>query len=417
VTVALEEPPVNPAPAPRAGWLFRRARTALASDLDAPSTWPLLDSLRGTVVLAVIAWHVFRLTANHVSPNAVPFYFWPLGATRLGVDVFFVLSGFLVIRSWRSVRARASSTTRALVEYAGRRARRILPAYWVSLVVLVALWARPVLDNPRHVLLFATVQEYVRFVLPARVNVVYWSLTVETQFYVVVPLLAWLMFRLGRWTMLAACLTLSFMWWSHRPPMQLPQGSLFGHLDQFVAGAIVGELVVAHAAGAKSAILRIARLRSTGLLIALGLIALGSYHGSTLGTSRGNGFDPLLHPLFGLLAAAGILHLLTRSHRAWLEHRALRALGLISFSLYLWHYPILRHGLPWGFEVAPMPALIWKPLTIVVFVGVAFLVATLSYLLVERPFLANAKHSKATVIAADTQHASPEPNSATGARR
>ena len=103
--------------------------------------------------------------------------------------------------------------------------------------MLVALWARPVLQNPRHVLLFVTLNEYVRFVLPSQVNVVYWSLTVEWHFYVLVPLLAWLMVRLGRWTMLAGCLTLSFMWWSHRPPMQLPQGSLFGHLDQFVGGS------------------------------------------------------------------------------------------------------------------------------------------------------------------------------------
>ena len=331
--------------------------------------------------------------------------------------MFFVLSGFLVIRSWRSIRKRAASTVRALVEYAGRRARRILPAYWFSLVVLVALWARPVLHNPRHVLLFVTVNEYVRFVLPAQVNVVYWSLTVEWQFYAVVPLLAWLMLRLGRWTMLAGCLTLSFMWWSHRPPMQLPQGGLFGHLDQFVAGAIVGELVVAHAAGAKSLIVRVARRRSTGALIAFGLLAIGTYHGSTLGASRGNGFDPLLHPVFGLLAAGGILHLLTRSHQAWLEHRALRALGLISFSLYLWHYPILAHGLPWAFGLAPMPSAIWMPLVIVAFVGLAFVVATLSYLLVERPFLANARHSKTQPMPGEAAHTTAEAIGPAGARR
>ena len=217
--------------------------------------------------------------------------------------------------------------------------------------------------------------------------------------------------------MLAACLTLSFMWWSHRPPMQLPQGSLFGHLDQFVAGAIVGELVAAQAAGAKSAIVRVARLRSTGALVALGLLAIGTYHGSTLGASRGNGFDPMLHPLFGLLAAAGILHLLTRSHQPWLEHRTLRALGLISFSLYLWHYPILAHGLPWAFGFAPMPSAIWMPLVIVAFVGAVFVVATLSYLLVERPFLANSKHSKSQSVRAARTLAPAEPTGAAEARR
>ena len=92
-----------PAPAPERRTVG--SGRAIQRDLDAPSTWPLLDSLRGATVLAVVGWHVYRLTATGFSAHAVPFYFWPLGVLRLGVDVFFVLSGFLVIRSWRSVRA------------------------------------------------------------------------------------------------------------------------------------------------------------------------------------------------------------------------------------------------------------------------------------------------------------------------
>jgi len=146
-------------------------------------------------------------------------------------------------------------------------------------------------------------------------------------------------------------------------------------------------------------------------------LALGTYHGSTLGASRGNGFDPLLHPLFGLLSAAGILHLLTRRRQAWLEHRTLRALGLISFSLYLWHYPILAHGLPWAFRNAPVPLVIWKPFAIVMFIGVAVVVATLSYLIVERPFLTNARHSKAQPAPREPALDLAEPNETAGAHR
>jgi peptidoglycan/LPS O-acetylase OafA/YrhL len=101
-----------------------------------------------------------------------------------------------------------------------RRARRILPAYWCSLIALLVLIARPVLHNPRHLLMFFTLSEYLRFSLPAQVNVVYWSLTVEWQFYLLVPLLAWLMIRVGSGPILAACLVLSL---SRRPPARAPR--------------------------------------------------------------------------------------------------------------------------------------------------------------------------------------------------
>jgi peptidoglycan/LPS O-acetylase OafA/YrhL len=348
-------------------------------------------------VLGVLCWHVYRLSTPYTASNAVPVFFWPLGVGRLGVDVFFVLSGFLVIRSWHAVKRRASSTAQALLEFGRRRALRILPAYWCSLAVLLVLIARPVLHNPRHLFLFLTLNEYVRFTLPAQVNVVYWSLTVEWHFYLLVPLIAWLMTRLGRWWVLVGCLVLSFMWWSHRPPMQLPQGGIFGHLDQFVAGAVVGELVVAYAGGARTALVRVVQRKWFGIALGVALVAIGTYHGSTLGASRRNGFDPFLHPLFGLVSAAVILHLLTTTRHPWLEHRALRAVGLISYSLYLWHFPILQRGIPWARGIAPLPSIVWLPVVIVAFVALTLIVATLSYLLVERPFVVNKQSSKTSL--------------------
>jgi peptidoglycan/LPS O-acetylase OafA/YrhL len=395
LVLAPEFPLPNPAPAPVPERARGRVRSALKRDLDAPSAWPVLDSLRGATVVAVVGWHMYRLTARGVTPSRVPFYFWPFGTLRLGVDVFFVLSGFLVIRSWKSARAKAGSTARGMYDYVRRRMRRILPAYWVSLGVLLVLTAHSVFRSPRHLLMFFTLSEYLRFSMPAQVNVVYWSLTVEWYFYLLVPLLAWLMVRVGRWPMLLGCVFLSFMWWAHKPPMQLPQGFVFGHLDQFVAGAIVGELVVANSAGARSAIVRFVRRPVVGLGIVFAMLSVGAYHGSTMGMSRRNGFDPFLHPVFGLLAAALILHLLTTSRHAWLEHRSLRVLGLVSFSLYLWHWPILSRGVPWALRFSPLPTAIWLPMVILAFATLVLAVATLSYLVVERPFAAKKAGSRA----------------------
>jgi peptidoglycan/LPS O-acetylase OafA/YrhL len=384
------DPPAAPAARPR---LLARARAALAHDLDAPSTWPALDSVRGLAVVGVVLWHMYRVSG--VSPTGAPFWRWPLGTLRLSVDVFFALSGFLVIRSWHSIRGRAPGSVRALGEFWKRRARRVLPAYWVSLAVLLVVIARPVLHNPRHLFLFASLSEYVRFWLPSQVNVVYWSLSVEWHFYLLVPLVAFLMMRIGRWTVLAGTIFLSFMWWSHVPPMDLPQGFVFGHLDQFVVGAIAGELVVAHASGSTHWIVRALRRPWFGAAVAAAMLAVGTYHGWRLHGGPELKLDALLHPVFGILSAALLVHLLTRPGRPRLENRTLRLLGLLSFSLYLWHWPILVHGVQWSRSYQVLPDALWVPLSEGTFVAIALVVATASYLLVERPFLAHGRASKA----------------------
>jgi peptidoglycan/LPS O-acetylase OafA/YrhL len=395
MTLAPEAPVLAPPPAPPAARRgpFARARSAIAGDLDAPNAWPALDSVRGLAVAAVVTWHVYRVSGS--TPSGAPFWRWPLGILRLSPDVFFALSGFLVIRSWHSIRGRSAGSVRAMGEFWRRRARRVLPAYWVSLVVLIALVGRGVLDNPRHVFLFATLNEYVRFWLPQRVNVVYWTLSVEWHFYLLVPLLAFLMVRIGRWTVLAGTLFLSYMWWSHVPPMELPQGFVFGHLDQFVAGAIAGELVVAHAAGTTHRIVRVVRERWFAPALLCTALAVGTYHGWELHGGHDLAIDPLLHPVAGILAAAGLVHVLTRRGPARLQHRGLRLLGLVSFSLYLWHWPILDHGMPWLRRFGVLPDAIWVPIAALVLVAIAFAVATVSYLLIERPFLAAGRAPKA----------------------
>jgi peptidoglycan/LPS O-acetylase OafA/YrhL len=388
------DPPAAPAARPR---LLSRARAAVAHDLAAPTTWPALDSVRGLAVVAVVVWHVYRVSG--VSPTGAPFWRWPLGVLRLSPDVFFALSGFLIIRSWQSIRRRATGSAQAVGEFWRRRVRRILPAYWVSLVVLLVLVARPVLGNPRHVFLFATLNEYVRFWLPPQVNVVYWTLSVEWHFYLLVPLIAFLMVRVGRWPVLAGTIFLSVMWWSHVPPMDLPQGFVFGHLDEFVAGAIAGELVVAHASGATHWLGRALRRPAAGVTDAVAMLVVGTYHGWRLhGGPRDLALDPFLHPVFGILSAAALVHLLTRAGPPRLRHPAFRLLGLLSFSLYLWHWPILVHGMQWGRRYQVLPDAIWVPVTALFFVGIALVVATASYLLVERPFLVNRRASKAEPV-------------------
>lgn len=305
----------------------------------------MLEGVRGVAVLVVVLYHGFRLATFgegvRVEPSSPAM--WPMGVGRFGVDVFFVLSGLLVVRSWRAIRdqARLVSSFRTFM---ARRLMRVGPAYWVSLAVLVPVAAPTLLTDPGSLLLLASMNQYLEPGLAAQVNTPYWTLTTELHFYLLVPLVVWAMRRLGSWTVLLLCLVGSVLWGTNQA-FGLPAGSIFGRLDQFVAGAIAGE-IVARRAPQSALLLRAAGARGVGVAITTAVLALGTWHGATLGMARGRWSDPLLHPLVGLLVAAGLVRVLT-TRAPLLERPALYRLGVISYSLYLCHYPVLQFGLRW----------------------------------------------------------------------
>ncbi|MGH8990001.1 MAG: acyltransferase family protein, partial [Acidimicrobiia bacterium] len=208
-----------------------------------------LDAVRGLAVAVVVVYHCFTLAVAGARPDgAVGPGWWLLGAGSLGVDLFFVLSGFLLAGSWERCRRRhPEGVGAALREYARNRSLRILPAYWASLAVLLplagsALFSAP--DGWGRVALLATLQGYVVKDLPGQVNLVYWSMTTEVHFYLVLPAVAWVLRRHGARVLLPACLATTLAWrlWVAG---DLPDSWLLGRLDQFVAGMVAAGLVAA----------------------------------------------------------------------------------------------------------------------------------------------------------------------------
>ncbi len=165
----------------------------MSSAVSPPRYWPALDGLRALAVLAVVAFHA----------GAV----W-LPAGFLGVDVFFVISGFLI--TTLLLRESESSGAISLAGFWRRRAARLLPALLLMLAGVAAylLLAAPelvarFLQDVRFALLFVTNWDFILREVPyfaqwqPSLGTHLWSLAVEEQFYLVWPLAVVAALRLG----------------------------------------------------------------------------------------------------------------------------------------------------------------------------------------------------------------------------
>ncbi len=169
---------------------MRRSSSAIAA----------LDGLRAFAILLVFARHAIRPFYDGNTP-LLPLFGWDLAVPLIngwiGVDLFFVLSGFLIGQSLLRDGGRVRGRQFRL--YVAKRALRIVPAYFAVLLV-VAAGLVPLFDVDGRALglrvgyhmLF--LQDY----LPADIVVVFWSLGVEEKFYLLAPLVVMLALKMHR---------------------------------------------------------------------------------------------------------------------------------------------------------------------------------------------------------------------------
>jgi peptidoglycan/LPS O-acetylase OafA/YrhL len=306
---------------------------------------PGLDGLRAIAVLAVIAYHL--------NPARAP-------GGLLGVGVFFTLSGYLITDLLLGQRAAVGSLR--LGDFWLRRARRLLPALFLMLAVVVAwvtLLDRSLLPGLRGDVLAAVgyvsnwwniIREasyFARFGPPPPLDHL-WSLAVEEQFYLIWPWLLWLGLRYlpGRYTLAAltlagAALSAAAMALIYQPgvdPTRVYEGT-----DTRAFGLLIG---AALAMVWPSRELRTDRINLRGRLLmdgagVVGLVVIG------LLIWRTSEYSPFLYNGgIVLLSVATVLLLTALVHPAsWLGVAVgwspLRWLGVRSYGIYLWHYPII----------------------------------------------------------------------------
>ncbi len=150
-----------------------------------PSDNPWLDLLRTFAILLVLARHAPRQI------NAEPAVSWWEKATLngwMGVDLFFVLSGYLVTSGlFRELRANGKIN---IAKYATRRILRIVPAYYfVLLLVITGYFPFFPVSSENLVVRIGYHILFLQDYFPSDINIVFWSLGVEAKFYAIIPLL------------------------------------------------------------------------------------------------------------------------------------------------------------------------------------------------------------------------------------
>lgn len=366
-----------------------------------------LESLRGLAILLVSAFHLdLSVMARLFTP--------PDGSTTLaesyvragytGVSLFFTLSGFLLGGEFLAEVGGGRAVSRR--DYFARRALRILPLYYGAVAIAAVVAAR----QPADVLLGAPylvfLNAFERFEIPlGSFSAVWWSLATEAQFYVLLPVLAWLL-RPNRCRFGAALLAVyglayaAFACAVAQPAklhsQVLLSHSLFGQAPLFLFGWLAawlyrrdGERLRNRLAAAPWARNGGADLALMFALLALGLLLRWTL---TLGPYRDAPPFAAWHLPEGLLWTSLLLLLLLAPLRLkpLFCNRVLGGLGVISYALYLAHVPLIGAVFTALRGIRPDVLVGWTWRTAALAVGISALCLSVSwaiYRLIERPFL------------------------------
>ncbi len=364
----------------------------------------VLDGLRGIAILLVFTFHTWLFSwytpALSLLGHDVPIDVIPRTG-YFGVDLFFVISGFVLFFP-HAVRAiSGAGTTHGVRDFAIRRAIKIVPSYAIAFVV--TLFSAASLHDP--VSLVPTVARHALFINDffaddlGQANSVFWSLAIEAQFYVIFLGVAWLFRRQPLLTpalMVAIALAFRFTVNAHGYVRWEPvYRELPAFLDVFAAGMFAAYAVVwarTHLTQARW-LAPVATAAACASLAAIWLL---------LTSANAIQYDPggpekwdvanrtYLAWSFAVLAASSSLAL--PFWRALLSNPVLVFFSLISYNLYLWHTLVMI----WFWRGDKLPHALkdvhsddhWKFLFIATSWPVAILISTALTYFFERPLIA-----------------------------
>ena len=373
-----------------------------------PGSLHPVDGLRALSILWVILFHATKNLGYHLQNrfNDIPFRI--LNRGFMGVDVFFVLSGFLIARLLLKERDRRGTID--LGRFYLRRALRILPAYYVALAVYCALtWETCETGVWANLL-------YVNNFLPRADQCMEWSwsLAIEEQFYLVFPLLLILVYRLKRFRLTAlfvallaavairggitAYYGLHLPGAGHTAHLELLRDALYikpySRYGGLLSGVIVAYLIAE--TPCSRWLTEHSRFATVAVLVALAYVAYLSCRLQPVFLYRWPALVNLAYyaaagylfsvavalVLWAALVRAGIGRWIARglSLRLWYP------IGQLSYSAYLIHLIVIEQGVGRGL-LAPPRSISGFALDVVAVTALTFAASTVLHLAVERPIM------------------------------
>ena len=362
-------------------------------DAAAPKYRPDIDGLRALAVMAVVVFHAFPDLAR---------------GGFVGVDIFFVISGFLISSIILGGFHRGTFT---FAGFYARRIRRIFPALFLVLAscwvwAWFAVYSDQFAQLGKHIAggagfasNFVLWNEASYFDEAARTKPLLhlWSLGIEEQFYLAWPLLLWLAWRWRRHSLalIAIIGAASFLLnvWTTRIDAVAAFYSPVTRVWELAMGAALASLTLhppaAGVAAVGARLLDAMRTRWRELTAVAGLAAVVA---AVVLLNRTTSFPGWR----AALPTAGTFLLIAAGPDAWINRRVLAhpllvGIGLVSYPLYLWHWPLLTYAQltePWTTSVGARLAI----------VALSGLLAWLTYVLCEKP-IRFGRHGKVAVIA------------------
>ena len=329
----------------------------------------------------------------------------------MGANVFFVLSGFLLAIPF--VRYLEGKGGRVNVgAYLLRRIKRVVPAYWLQIAILsLVLYSVSALPGWQVIAAHFVFLQDLRQDYMSAINGVYWTLPVEFGYYLVLPLFAAIAGRSfarkrAAWLMLSVALIAAAVAWRtlmYAIVADAPQPTKFfvllqfpGLIDHFAIGMLLSWVYVCHARSFSPAMSD--ALVILGLSGIVGMMALVDHY--YVDYWNGHVMLFLGYTITATFIGALVLGtaLAGRLSRALFANAPMLFIGIISYSLYLWHIPIIRWTMTLLDRFGVTGDRLWW--LVALCIPASVLVATISYYCVERPFMARKPADRSRPIAA-----------------